>query len=560
MLNERKLTENELEQRQIALKGLFKNKRSLVKKYGAEAEKVAYGIATKQAKKKIEMKNLENLKDMIQDALKNPESADLNKDGKLSDYEEKRGAAIEKNINESKGAKNYFDDLKYYYTKTLPYLDKDEKEEYKQLAKNFFSKLQEDQELTEADSNYPDFDLDKNIKYQDTSISSGMWRYTGKEQGGKGVYRNLNNDQFLGFSSDDFAFFKKHLGSHFDMSESLEENLNEALNPEVSQAVNRFIKAMAKRYSYSEQDAVFAIMAALKQRKFDGLNEANIGLADLEEIGYTDGDKAVAMHFNQDVVGINSDVDFQSYRKGFIQGVNDATIGFSLDERVAKIDELLDEGIDFDEALNLRAIKAEIEDEIKQVFIDMEQEAEPEGGPIADRYGNELEKLEGRLYKVQKQLDDYDMNESTVNEETFEDEIERLKDIMYVDDENPRQILIHPLSKPDARRPDKSYIVVKGNNVVAVQGYGSGPIGDFVQQYQFPEYQDSSYDMGMEHASGKASLLSSNVLKDAIKAIEDARDLEAKRQKDYYAQKSDTGRIGYGLSSQPRMNEMKIYS
>ena len=36
--------------------------------------------------------------------------------------------------------------------------------------------------LEEADSNYPDFDLDKNIKYQDTSISSGMWRYTGKNK------------------------------------------------------------------------------------------------------------------------------------------------------------------------------------------------------------------------------------------------------------------------------------------------------------------------------------------------------------------------------------------
>jgi hypothetical protein len=77
--------------------------------------------------------------------------------------------------------------------------------------------------LSEATSKYPDFDLDKNIKYQDTSISSGMWRYTGKEQGGKGVYRNLMNDQFLGFSSDDFDFFKKHLGSHFDISESLDE-------------------------------------------------------------------------------------------------------------------------------------------------------------------------------------------------------------------------------------------------------------------------------------------------------------------------------------------------
>ena len=69
MLNERKLTENELEQRKIALKGLLKNKRALVKKYGKEAEKVMYGIATKQAKNKVEKMNLENLKSMIQDSL-----------------------------------------------------------------------------------------------------------------------------------------------------------------------------------------------------------------------------------------------------------------------------------------------------------------------------------------------------------------------------------------------------------------------------------------------------------------------------------------------------------
>jgi len=96
MLNERKLTKNELGQRDIALKGLVKNKRSLVKKYGKDAEKVMYGIATKQAKQKQEAMNLENLKSMIEAALANPDKADLNKDGKLSDYEEKRGAAIEK--------------------------------------------------------------------------------------------------------------------------------------------------------------------------------------------------------------------------------------------------------------------------------------------------------------------------------------------------------------------------------------------------------------------------------------------------------------------------------
>ena len=96
MLNERKLTKNELDKRDIALKGLVKNKRSLVKQYGKDAEKVMYGIATKQAKKKQENMNLENIKGMIEATLQNPKKADLNKDGKLSDYEEKRGAAIEK--------------------------------------------------------------------------------------------------------------------------------------------------------------------------------------------------------------------------------------------------------------------------------------------------------------------------------------------------------------------------------------------------------------------------------------------------------------------------------
>ena len=589
MLNERKLTERELDKRAEAIQGLLSNKRTLVKKYGKDAEKVMYGIATKQAKNKIEDMNKDKLKELIQTALQNEETStiDTGFSGRADYGEEDRALGAEDEL-EMKG-------------------------------------------LEEADSNYPDFDLDKNIKYQDTSISSGMWRYTGKEQGGKGVYRNLMNDQFLGFSSDDFDFFKKHLGSHFDMSESLEE--------------------------------------------------ANIGLADLEEVGYTDGDKAVAMHFNQDVVGINNDVDFQSYRKGFIQGVNDATIGFSLDERVDKIDELLDleevktdqygnhqepqfkrgdkvtylgspgeitgtnkeatgnitynvaydkgfgrtkatnvankdneiklaensidERITFDDVLDLRSDKKDLEDRISQLYRDMEQEAEPEGGPIADRYGDELEKLETKLYRVSKQISDYDMNESTlkervvydnetqilkakiaaddfmrmyrsefrrvftnfgkeaeaefkkivktkfngmnesvINEDSFENEIERLKDIMYVDDESPRQTIIHPLSKPGARRPDKSYIVIRGNNVEAIQGYGSGPIEDFAQQYQFPDYKDSSYDMGMEIASGKASLLSSNVLKDAIKAIEDARDVEAKRQRDYYQSRGPVSGVG----------------
>jgi len=77
----------------------------LVKRYGSEAEKVAYAKAVKQVKKQAEekpekepMDKTEKLKEMVKDALKNPKKADLDKDGKLSDYEKKRGAAIEKSM------------------------------------------------------------------------------------------------------------------------------------------------------------------------------------------------------------------------------------------------------------------------------------------------------------------------------------------------------------------------------------------------------------------------------------------------------------------------------
>ena len=77
MLNERKLSENELEQREIVLKGLLKNKRALVKKYGKNAEKVMYGIATKQSKKRVENMNLDNLKELIKRSLQHEQTTNI---------------------------------------------------------------------------------------------------------------------------------------------------------------------------------------------------------------------------------------------------------------------------------------------------------------------------------------------------------------------------------------------------------------------------------------------------------------------------------------------------
>ena len=57
--------------------------------------------------------------------------------------------------------------------------------------------------------------------------------------------------------------------------------------------------------------------------------------------------------------------------------------------------------------------------------------------------------------------------------------------------------------------------------------------------------------MGKINVSGRISLLSSNILRDAIKAIKDSRDVESKRQSDYYKDRGPVSGVG-------NMDEAKI--
>ena len=101
LINERRLSKNEISKREEILKSMKKNKRKLVKKYGAEAEKVMYGRATNIAKKVAEndMENINpKLKEAIKSALMNEKKKsfpDLTGDGKVTQADILKGRGVE---------------------------------------------------------------------------------------------------------------------------------------------------------------------------------------------------------------------------------------------------------------------------------------------------------------------------------------------------------------------------------------------------------------------------------------------------------------------------------
>jgi inosine-uridine nucleoside N-ribohydrolase len=68
-ITEKKLTKSELEVREKVIKDLKKNKSSLVKRYGKDAEAVMYGRATNIAKKMAESENKNRIKELVKKSL-----------------------------------------------------------------------------------------------------------------------------------------------------------------------------------------------------------------------------------------------------------------------------------------------------------------------------------------------------------------------------------------------------------------------------------------------------------------------------------------------------------
>ena len=76
-------------------------------------------------------------------------------------------------------------------------------------------------------------------------------------------------------------------------------------------------------------------------KKEAGIEEANIGLADLEEIGYEAGEKSFDLYFDKS--NLSNTPDIKAYAKGFVQAIIDSAGSLRLDEKVAKtVDDVID--------------------------------------------------------------------------------------------------------------------------------------------------------------------------------------------------------------------------
>jgi hypothetical protein len=469
MLNERKLTGRELDKRIEAIQGLLSNKRTLVKKYGKDAEKVMYGIATKQAKAKVEDMNKDKLKELIQQSL----------EGK----------------NE----------------KPLP----------KPIAKD----------LNKMKTNFSD--LKKRLKLEDT-VDTG---FSGRA---------------------DYGEEDKALGSEDELEM---KGLEEALNPEVSKKVTQFIKAMAKRYDYSEQDAVFAVIAALKQRKFDGLDERVAKIDEiLEYVDFKDRsrdfqlDSMAQSEYGQDYNQLDMEMQLD-----LIDRLNDIMSEGVFDQ----YDALPNRGnLDFNDVLYLRGEVADLKDEIAQIYRDMEQEAEPEGGEVANMYGDLLNKAEEKLYRMQKQLDDYDMNES-VNEamgggqlfDYFANKGYVVKDRRpdgYPPKEGVEGYIVKDSEDSGKRRSNPGQMVIfqynKDTDQFTISQLGGYSIDekDAIKAGMREEGGSSVAGMDYYITDGNYTPVDISVegLKDIVDHVMGGLSREAKRQSDYYKNRGPVSGVG----------------
>ena len=191
---------------------------------------------------------------------------------------------------------------------------------------------------------------------------------------------------------------------------------------------------------------------------------------------------------------------------------------------------------------------ADLEARLAQLYREMEQEAEPEGGPIADQYADEIEKLEKEI----QALKGTPSQDKSYDEVYLKNKLVGIKDAYEYD---KGRITIYPDlgSLQYKSRSTQEIVFSRGEEGVQfIRAFGYERSYDELKKVlpELPEMGDSSFAGFMNVLPNSNIPVDIDTALEMIKAMVRGRDAESKAQSDFYSSRAQTGRIGYGLEEE----------
>ena len=199
---------------------------------------------------------------------------------------------------------------------------------------------------------------------------------------------------------------------------------------------------------------------------------------------------------------------------------------------------------------------ADLEARLAQLYREMEQEAEPEGGPISDQYADEITKLEDEIRALKggseggASYDEVYLKSKLVDRD------------MYYEYEDGN-ITIYPDTTPGIGKTRSSQEIVftkDGGEIYFLRAFGYEKTYYALEKVfpELPEMRGSSYSgfMNVGEADKLLYSVSIDTAKEMIQAMRKGREAEAGAQSDFYTRKP--GRGGTGIDENLNKIEKKI--
>ena len=392
MLNEKKLSKAELAKREDIIMKMKKNKSSLVKKYGKDAEKVMYGRATNIAKKQAESMENTKIREMIKSALMGP-GADIEagEDRYQGEKDLSQASAMLDNLESKLKSHDWW------------YMMSDDHRAYKNgsYEQDEIRSIMKDLEGLGYGKDAKDL-FNQYAPHQEGGPSFRISEKKGKDMDGDG---DVDSEDYL--AAKDAAIKKAK-------SKKVNEMWSFLRDP--------FAENLKEDWGSSDQSAMNqSIHRDLgNPTEFPGLSQIMDAAEDAVDFYWDDWDeyqtdrKGLIIHAAQ-IYANKMFPEFMAGMRRMMEPIDEMDINdpVLMKMRAAKTKTAKAGGDGNDKffeknAARLSKLKA-LKDKRAEIMRDMEQEAEPEGGPIADRYGRELNKIDAAIAKLEgKKEMDYD--------------------------------------------------------------------------------------------------------------------------------------------------------